>query len=116
MFAVRNGVAAAGPGPAINRPKAVAERIATCWTPPPRAADAAGEATLRLQFSRSGGVIGTPKVTYVKPGLENALREAFVASINAALSRCAPLQFTPAFGAAIAGYPFAIRFIASGAD
>jgi hypothetical protein len=98
----------------VARPRDVAERIAGCWRPPLAASGAAREITLRLQFARTGAVIGAPKITYVKAGARE--REALVASIKAAVSDCAPLRFTPGMARAMAGYPFAIRFIAAGAD
>jgi hypothetical protein len=72
---------------------------------------APAEITLRLQFSKAGRVVGEPRVTYVAaPGDE---RSKVIESMKAALKDCTPLRFTPRLGAGIAGYPFAIRFIAA---
>ena len=106
-------VRGAEPAPAADaelaRPREIARRLAACWSPPNFDGPPA-EITLRLQFSKAGRVIGEPKVTYVAaPGDQ---RSAVVTSMQAALKDCTPLRFTASLGAGIAGYPFAIRFIA----
>ncbi len=68
------------------------------------------------QFARDGSIIGKPFVTYVKTGPGTDARQAMVDSIQAALQQCTPLDFAPGLGAAIAGYPFAIRFILAHGD
>ncbi len=101
----RSGLAASR---AIDRPRQIAQRLARCWRPP--AAQTASEATIRLSFSRSGAVIGEPRVTYLRPG-EGTDRAALRASILAAVDRCAPLRFTEGLGSAISGRPVTIRFV-----
>ena len=100
----------------VERPRDVAERLAACWTPPQSRANDSREITLRLQFAKNGSVIGEPRVTYIKPGPGEGAREAMVKSIRSALAECTPLRFTGRLGAGIAGYPFAIRFVAAGPD
>ena len=68
-----------------------------------------------MSFSRSGSIIGEPRITYVKAGRDEILRDAVRSSILSAVRACTPLRFTPAFGKAIAGRSFAIRFIAPAA-
>ena len=105
----RNGARAALAAPrAIDRPRQIAERLARCWRPPP--SRGSSEATIRLSFSRTGAVIGEPRVTYLSPG-EGGDRAALRASILAAVERCAPLRFTEGLGSAISGRPFTIRFV-----
>ena len=98
--------------PPVSRAGEISGRIAACWRPPE--SRERREITLRLQFAATGRVIGEPKVTYVMAG--SGSREALVESIRAAIAACTPLRFTDAFGPGIAGRPFAIRFIAAGAD
>lgn len=98
------------------RPRDVADRLAACWRPPAAASRQAREITLRLQFARTGAVIGEAKVTYVRTSGEAGARAQMMRSIRSALADCVPLRFTPSLGNAIAGYPFAIRFIAAGAE
>jgi hypothetical protein len=95
----------------LHRPREIAERIAECWSP----AAETDDVTIRAQFSRGGTVIGEPRVTHVGVAPDEAARRAMAEAIRAALARCAPLRFTASLGAAIAGYPFAIRFVAGGA-
>ncbi len=110
-------IAASGDGGAalaekpLQLPREVARRLLECWNPP---TGKTGEITVRVQFSRSGAVIGEPRVSYIKADPGFGERDELAASIRKAIADCTPLRFTPAFGAAIAGYPFAIRFIADG--
>jgi hypothetical protein len=97
----------------LNTGRDVANQLSACWVPPPwPAKDASVETTLRLSFTRSGAVIGAPRITYARisggPGAASALRR----SILDGVAGCAPLRFTPGLGSAIAGVPFTIRFIA----
>lgn len=95
---------------ALSRPRQIGEHLAACWTPPAPGS----EVTVRVTFNRRGAVIGTPRVTYVKPG-RGADRAAVTRSAERAFARCLPLRFTAELGSAIAGRPFAFRLIASGA-
>ena len=51
-----------------------------------------------------------PKITYVAAPDAKAKAD-LRASLLGALGRCGALRFTPSLGKAIAGRPFAIRFI-----
>ncbi len=95
----------------LIRPRQIAEHLAACWQPPAEGS----EVTVRVSFSRNGAVIGKPRVTYVKPG-QGADRASVVGSLEQAFARCAPLRLSADLGSAIAGRPFAIRFIAPGAS
>jgi hypothetical protein len=97
--------------PPIDRPNGIPQRIVSCWSPP---AGSSGdvEVTVRLSFSRTGDIVGQPRITYVKAGSDETLRKAVSASILTAIQSCVPLRFTPGLGQAIAGRSFAIRFIA----
>ena len=100
----------------IDQPRDVPAHLISCWQPPPLGDDTTHEVTVRMQFARNGSIIGKPLVTYVKAGPGDAARQAMVDSIRAALQQCTPLHFAPGLGAAIAGYPFAIRFILAHGD
>ena len=95
---------------ALARPREIGEHLAACWEPPAPAS----EISVRMVFNRRGAVIGTPRVTYVKPG-KGADRAAVTGSLERAFARCLPLRFTADLGSAIAGRSFAFRFIAPGA-
>jgi hypothetical protein len=95
---------------ALSRARQVGEHLAACWRPP---ADGV-EVTVRVSFNRAGEVIGERRVTYVKAA-DGAGRAEIVRSVDQAFARCLPLRFTRDLGSAIAGRPFALRFIAAGA-
>jgi hypothetical protein len=69
------------------------------------------EISVRLSFTRAGGVLGEPRFTYRTPGVSQQVRAAYERAVAATLARCTPLRFTPELGGALAGRPFAIRFI-----
>jgi hypothetical protein len=86
--------------------------LRSCWSPPP--ADAAREdmqMTVRFSFNRSGGIIGTPRMTYATAGTPADTRAAYLKAINASLNACAPLKFSGGLGGALAGRPIAIRYV-----
>ncbi|MBX9757274.1 MAG: hypothetical protein K2Y29_00750 [Beijerinckiaceae bacterium] len=94
----------------LTRPRQIGEHLAACWEPP----GAGSEVSVRVSFNSAGAVIGVPRVTYVKAG-QGADRAAVTGSLERAFARCLPLRFTRDLGSAIAGRPFAFRFIAPGA-
>ncbi len=64
-----------------------------------------------LSFKRNGEIFGKPRVTYVTPGLPGHVRQAYWDAVEAAVERCTPLAFSGGLGGALAGRPFAIRFV-----
>jgi hypothetical protein len=108
MTLVHGAEAAPDASATLERPRDVARRLSACWSPPAVAGDPA-QVTVRLQFSKSGQIIGEPRFTYVSAGTSD--RGKVLDSMRQALQQCVPLRFTASLGAAIAGYPFAIRFI-----
>lgn len=95
---------------ALSLPRQVSQALAACWKPP--SLPVQQEITVRLAFNRDGRLIGEPRITYVGGALGAAHRESLRNSILAGISACLPLRFTPGLASAIAGRPFAIRFIA----
>ena len=96
----------------INRARDVAERLMQCWTPP--ASPMLQEISVRLAFNRAGRTVSPPVVSYIGPNARGEARDALRKSLLQAISACLPLRFTPGLASAIAGRPFAIRFIAPG--
>ena len=94
---------------AINLPNEIGSYIAKCWQAPSTDPPSIIEVTVRLSFSRSGAVIGQPRVTYIRAPAQAGLREKIAMSVLAAIKACTPLPFTPALGQAIAGRMFALR-------
>jgi hypothetical protein len=94
----------------LDKPREVSDRLLACWRPPVMPVQQ--EVTIRLGFARDGRPIGIPRITYVGGALNESHREALRKSILKAISDCTPLRFTQGLASAIAGRPFAIRFIA----
>jgi hypothetical protein len=83
-----------------------------CWVPPPKDQARPGmQLTLVVSFNRVGGIIGEPRFSYFTPDATTGQRDIYRRAALEALDRCTPLRFTPALGGALAGRPFAIRFI-----
>jgi hypothetical protein len=96
----------------IERIRDVFLLIGSCWRGSPGPVGNSGqELTIRMSFTRHGEIIGSPKITFYKPGGDREARDAFVNSIKAAFQRCTPLPFSERLGAAIAGRPFTFRFV-----
>lgn len=98
-----------GQGDAINLPREVPAQLRKCWSPPPAAQRQ--EITIRIAFNRDGSAIGAPRITYVSRDLPEARKVELRRSLLDAVAACLPLRFTPGLASAIAGRPFAIRYI-----
>jgi hypothetical protein len=96
----------------LNTIRDVFSALRTCWLPPEKDVARSGtQITLRLSFNSHGGMISEPRTTYVTPDTPPDVRQVYWDAATAALKRCAPLQFTDGLGGALAGRPFAIRFV-----
>jgi hypothetical protein len=96
----------------LNTIRDVFAAIHACWLPPPIDQAYAGmQISVRLSFTRDGGILGEPRFTYLTRGVSQPVRTAYERAVVATLARCAPLPFTAELGGALAGRPFAIRFI-----
>ena len=88
------------------------DALRACWIPPAKEEARSGmQMSVRFAFKRSGDIIATPRVTYVRQGAAPETREAYLHAITAALERCTPLHFSEGLGNAVAGRPIAIRFV-----
>jgi hypothetical protein len=109
-----NGVlrASASPAPVrgIESIGQVFAAVRACWRPPDTALSGQ-QITLRLAFKRSGEVLGTPRITYYRPGRNDEDRNPFTRSVREAFATCLPLPLSPRLGAAVAGRPFTFRFV-----
>ena len=86
--------------------------LRACWNPPAKdVAQPGTQMTVRLSFNRYGGLIAEPRITYVTPDTPSDVRQVYWDAVTDAFKRCTPLQFTDALGGALAGRPFAIRFV-----
>ena len=90
----------------------VGDALQACWRPPPiEEAHPGMEVTLVFSFNRDGAVMGEPRFTYSSRAASTRVKAAYQRAVVETLNRCNPLRFTPEAGAAIAGHPFAVRFI-----
>jgi hypothetical protein len=98
----------------INTLKELFVALQACWIPPPldRAHDGM-EITVRFSLTRDGRVLGKAAIKFESPDASEQDRLAYRQSIIEAFGRCAPFPITVGLGNAIAGRPFAIRFIDS---
>ena len=96
----------------LNTIRDVFSALRTCWVPPEKDVARSGtQITLRLSFNSHGGMISEPRTTYVTPDTPPDVRQVYWDAATTALKRCTPLQFTDGLGGALAGRPFAIRFV-----
>lgn len=96
----------------IDQLMQVGPYLRECWRPPAGFKPATKlDATVRFSLTRTGDLVGQPRVTYVNALASKAQRSALVDSVTAALKSCSPLPLSQRFGAAIAGRPISIRFI-----
>jgi hypothetical protein len=98
--------------PKLNTLRDVGRALGECWVPPPLEKSRPGtEITVLITFNRNGDIMGEPRFTYMTPGISRETRTAYQLSVGDALTRCAPLSFTPELGGAVAGRPFAMRYV-----
>src|SRR4051795_8163908 len=99
------------PGQVDNIKEAFA-RLRTCWKPPPPSkANPDVEITAIVTFTRDGNILGRPKITYESENATDNERLLYRIAVMEALQRCTPMPFTDSMGGAVAGRPFAIRFV-----
>lgn len=95
----------------IDNLNALFSALKQCWRPPRlQAGDPGMQITVRVSFTRGGGILGKPRITFESPeaGRDDSL--AYRVAVMEALQRCTPLPFTPSMGGAVAGRPFTLRF------
>jgi hypothetical protein len=83
--------------------------IRKCWRSP--GGPDGSELTIIFSFKRNGEVLGKPRISHSKLVGDEGDQKAFVASVLQAISKCTPLHLSDALGGAVAGRPFAMRFI-----
>jgi hypothetical protein len=87
-------------------------QLRSCWSPPP--ADTARQGmqiTVRFSFTRSGEMIGAPRLTFATANAPAEVRATYLKAINTSLGACVPLKLTGSLGGALAGRPIAIRYV-----
>lgn len=86
--------------------------IGRCWAPPDRRYAAHGtQISMRLSFKRNGEILGEPRITYISPGIPDQTKQLYAAAARETVRRCSPLPLSAGLGGALAGRPFAVRFV-----
>jgi hypothetical protein len=96
----------------VNTIREVLTVLKRCWIPPPQNAARVGmQITVRFSVTRTGEILGKPKITFETEAATDAQRIAYRIAVMSMLQRCTPLPITDALGNAIAGHPLSIRLI-----
>jgi hypothetical protein len=95
--------------PEVEHIRDIGAAIRKCWRSP--GGPEGSELTVIFSFKRNGEVLGKPRISYSKLVGDEADQKAFVASVLQAISKCTPLHLSDGLGGAVAGRPFAMRFI-----
>jgi hypothetical protein len=96
----------------VDNIKEAFARLRTCWKPPPPSrANPDVEITVIVSFTRDGNILGRPKITYESENANDNDRLEYRIAVMETLQRCTPMPFTEGMGGAVAGRPFAIRFV-----
>jgi len=112
IAALATGAAAQGPQAPVNTINDLGTALRACWVPPPLDQSRPGmQITVQMTFRRNGELFGKPKITFESPGATDDDRLTYRLAVAEMLRRCASLPFTDAFGNAVAGRPFTMRFI-----
>jgi hypothetical protein len=86
-------------------------RLESCWRWPELPFGNPGmQITVLVSFTRSGAILGRPKVTYESEYASDNDRLLYRTAVAEALQRCTPMPFTDGLGSAVAGRPLRIRF------
>jgi len=112
IVAFATGAAAQAQQPPVNTISELGAALRACWVPPPLDQSRPGmQITVQMTFRRSGELFGKPRITFESPGASDDDRLTYRLAVAEMLKRCASLPFTDAFGNAVAGRPFTMRFI-----
>jgi len=96
----------------LDHLKDIAPALSKCLQLPPQDVARPGmQVTMRLGFSKSGKVLGTPRFTYITHEAPEGVRTAYRSAATDMLDRCQPLPLSAGLGGAIAGRPFIISII-----
>jgi hypothetical protein len=98
-------------GAQTNTLQEIFENLKHCWKPPKLSPSHAGmEVTVLVSFTRSGEILGHPRITYESPDATDDDRLQYRIAVMNTLEACTPMPFTDGLGNAVAGRPFTVRF------
>ena len=95
---------------ALDSLKDIFARLHSCWKPPPLSVANPIDITVVVSFTREGGILGHPRITYESEQGSDNDRLSYRIAVMETLQRCTPLPFTEGLGGAVAGRPLAIPF------
>lgn len=94
-----------------NTLQEIFENLKHCWKPPKLPPSHAGmEVTVLVSFTRSGEILGHPRITYESPDATDDDRLQYRIAVMNTLEACTPMPFTDGLGNAVAGRPLTVRF------
>jgi hypothetical protein len=87
------------------------DRLKGCWQAPALPRGHPGmQITVLFSFTRSGELLGKPRITFESPDATEADSIAYRTAVMETLQHCTPMPFTGGLGDAVAGRPFRMRF------
>jgi hypothetical protein len=96
---------------AVSTLEGMFERLMGCWQPPALPRGHPGmQITVLFSFTRSGELLGRPRITFETPEASEADSIAYRTAVMETLQHCTPMPFTGGLGDAVAGRPFRQRF------
>jgi len=105
----------AGSAQPIGRLDEIARVVGACWSPPRGLIRFESvEITVRFSLTRSGELIGVPRMTFTNIDLDRIARDRLSAAAEAAIRRCTPVRMTATLAAAVAGRPLTVRLVYRG--
>jgi hypothetical protein len=111
IAALAAGAAAQAQQATVNTISELGAALRACWVPPPLDQARPGmQITVQMTFRRNGELFGKPRITFESPGATDDDRLTYRVAVAEMLKRCAALPFTDAFGNAVAGRSFTMRF------
>jgi hypothetical protein len=94
-----------------NTLQEIFEKLKHCWKGPKLPPSHAGmQVTVLVSFTRSGEILGHPRITYESPNATDDDRLQYRIAVMNTLQACTPMPFTDSLGNAVAGRPFTVRF------
>src|ERR1700733_9102349 len=95
----------------VNTIADIFARLRTCWRPPDATPAHPGiDITVIVSFTRTGDILGRPRVTYESEQADDNDRLLYRIAVMEALQRCTPMPFTESMAGAAAGRPFTVLF------
>lgn len=86
----------------------VGAAVMSCWKPP--AGVEKSSVTLSFSLKSDGSLVGPPRAKSIDVTGDETVRRQFVAAAMDAVTRCTPVQLSPALAQGVGGQPFTMAF------